>query len=58
MTAIILTILMLIIIEKRHKRFLISFNFDFQALKDSITFINYIFRRGKFKRFKHYLFFL
>ena len=52
---IILTAFVLIIIEKEHKRPLsISFDLDFQSSKDSITFINYIFRRGKFKRFKHY----
>ena len=50
---IILTILMLIMIEKRHKKPLIFFNFD---LEDSITFINHIFRRNKFKRFKHSFF--
>ena len=51
---IILTISMLIMTEKDHKRPLnISFDFDFQTLKDSITFINHIFHRNKFKRFKH-----
>ena len=50
MIFIISTILMSIMIKKRHKRFLISFDFD---LKDSITFINYISHRDKFKRFKH-----
>ena len=38
------------VIEKEHKRFLTSFDFN---LKDSITFINHTFRRNKFKRFKH-----
>ena len=45
---------MLIVIEKRYKRSLISFDFD---SKDSITFINHIFRRDKSKRFRHYSFF-
>ena len=45
---------MLIVIEKEYKRSLnIFFDFDFQALKDLIIFINYTFRRDKFKRFKH-----
>ena len=47
---IILTILISTVIEKGHKRSLISSNFD---LKDSITFINHISRQDKFKRFKH-----
>ena len=55
--AVILMISMLIMIEKGHKRFLnIFFDFDFQALKDLIIFINYIFRRDKFKRFKYFFF--
>ena len=51
---IILIILMLIMMKKEYKRFLIFFDFDSQALKDLITFINHIFCRNKFKRFKYY----
>ena len=50
---VISTILMLITIEKKHKRSL-NISFDFELLKDSITFINHIFRRNKFKRFKYF----
>ena len=47
---------MLIVIEKEYKRFLIFFDFD---LEDLIIFINHIFHRDKFKRFKHFsLFFI
>ena len=53
--AIISTILMSITIEKRHKRFL-NIPFDFESSKDSITFINHISHRDKFKRLKHSLF--
>ena len=43
-------------IKKEHKRSLniLSSDFDFQSLKDSIIFINHIFHRDKFKRFKHH----
>ena len=52
--AIISTTLMLIMIEKEHKRFL-NISFDFESSKDLITFINHTFRRNKFKRLKHSL---
>ena len=45
---------MLIMIKKEYKRFLIFFDFDFQALEDLIIFINHTFCRDKFKRFEHY----
>ena len=51
-TFIILTTLMLIATKKEHKRFL-NISFDFELLEDSITFINHISRRDKFKRLKH-----
>ena len=45
------------VIGKGHKRPLnVSFDFDSQASKDLITSINHIFRRDKFKRFKHFSF--
>ena len=45
-------------IEKKHKRSLnISFDFDFQVSKNSITFINHISYRNKFKFFKFFFFF-
>ena len=47
---VISTISKLIVIEKEHKRPLISSDFD---SKDLITFINHTFRRDKFKRFKY-----
>ena len=47
---------MLIAIEKEHKRPL-NVLFDFELSKDLIIFINHIFRRGKFKCFKHFFFF-
>ena len=55
--AIILTVLMLIVIGKGHKKSLISFDSDSQTSKDLITFINHISRRDKFKRFKYFSFF-
>ena len=57
-TIIISTTFVLIMIEKEHKRFL-NILFDFESSEDSVIFINHIFRRGKFKRFRHhYHFFL
>ena len=55
--AIISTILMSIVTEKKHKKPLILFDFDFQALKDLITFVNHTSYRNKPKRFKHFFFF-
>ena len=52
---IILTILMSIVIEKEHQRFL-NISFDFELLEDLIIFINHTSRRNKFKRFN--IFFL
>ena len=46
---------MLIIIKKEYKKFL-NISFDFESLKDLIIFINYIFHRDKFQRFKHFFF--
>ena len=62
MIFVILTIIIMsttfvfIMIKKGYKRLLssISFDFDFQLLKDSIIFINHISRRDKFKRLKHH----
>ena len=54
MIIIMITIFVFVMIEKEYKRFLNFIFSDFELLEDLIIFINYIFRRDKFKRFKHY----
>ena len=52
---IISTISIFFIIEKEHNRLLDIF-FNSKSIKDLITFINYIFHRDKFKRFKFFFY--
>ena len=49
---VIIAIFVFVVIEKEHKRLLSFIFFDFESLKDLITF-NHISHQDKFKRFKH-----